>query len=386
MRRKKAITTIRKYELIERDADLKRVTAELEGLPEIGVDLEGDSMFHYQEKVCLFQISTPSHNFIIDPLAVKDLSSLAPVFADKRVRKIFHGADYDIRSLYRDFTIEVQSLFDTQIAARFLGMRETGLASLLQDKFGVASDKRYQKKDWSLRPLPEPMLDYAAQDICYLLPLAHVLRKQLAEKGLLFCVEEECDLLAEVRPNHPKNKPFFLHFKGASRLGPRDLAVLENLLSMRDQMAKRRDCPHFKVLGNNPVLEIVKRKPLNKRDLTGVNGVSPKLIGLMGDIIVEKVREGLELPGAELESFPRKAVRRLMAKETSRIKALRKWRDQIGEKRGMDPSLICTNAQIQALAIANPKEPQEMKEIQEIRNWQIELFGPAICGVLQDTD
>ncbi|HIJ21134.1 MAG TPA: HRDC domain-containing protein [Deltaproteobacteria bacterium] len=167
-------------------------------------------------------------------------------------------------------------------------------------------------------------------------------------------------------------------------MGARDLAVLENLLLMRDQMAKKRDCPHFKVLGNNPVLEIVKLKPLNKRELTGISGLSPKLIGLMGDAIIEKVREGLELPGSELETFPKKTMKRLLATETSRIKALKKWRERIGEKRRIDPSLVCTNAQIQALAIANPKGPEEMKGIQEIRKWQVELFGPAICGVLQD--
>jgi ribonuclease D len=362
------------------------MAVELEDLPEIGVDLEGDSMFHYQEKICLFQISTPSSNFVIDPLSVKDLSPLAPVFADKRTRKIFHGADYDIRSLYRDFTMVVRSLFDTQIAARFLGMKETGLASLLQERFGVASDKRYQKKDWSRRPLPEPMLDYAVQDICYLLPLSHFLRDELAEKGLLFCVEEECGLLARVRPNTPKSKPFFLHFKGASRLGVRDLAVLENLLSMRDQMAKRKDCPHFKVLGNNTVLEIVKRKPLNKKDLAGIPGLSPKLIDLMGDVIAEKVTEGLEVPFGSIESFPKRIMTRLTAIETSRIKALKKWREQIGERRGIDPSLVCTNAQIQALAMANPQTPEEMKEIQEIRKWQIEIFGSGICDVLRDVD
>ncbi len=160
--------------------------------------------------------------------------------------------------------------------------------------------------------------------------------------------------------------------------------MLENLLSMRDQMAQKRDCPHFKILGNNTVLEIVRRKPLDKRGLTGIPGLSPKLIGLMGDVIVEMVRKGLELPGSALEPFPKKTVRRLMAKETSRIKALKKWRDRIGEKRGIDPSLVCTNAQIQALAIANPKEPEEMEEIREIRKWQVEIFGPGICDVLQD--
>ena len=380
----KTITTHTKYTFIENREGLKRAAVELEDQIEIGVDLEGDSMFHYQEKVCLVQISTRSSNFLIDPLAVKDLSPLAPVFADKRVKKILHGADYDIRSLYRDFTIEVHSLFDTQIAARFLGMKETGLASLLFKKFNVVSDKRFQKKDWSRRPLPEPMLDYAVQDICYLLPLAHILTQELVEKDLLFCVEEECGLLSEVRPNSHRNKPFLLHFKGASKLNPRDLAVLEKILIMRDQIAKRRDCPHFKVLGNKTVFEIAKLKPVNKRDLSNIQGLSPKLVSLMGDAIIEKVKEGFALPDNKLEPFPRKVTKRLRAKETSRIKALKKWRERLGQERGLDPSLICTNAQIEALAVANPKEPEEMKVIQEIRKWQVKLFGHGICHILQN--
>jgi ribonuclease D len=195
--------------LIENDAELKKSVAKLQQEPAIGVDLEADSMFHYQEKVCLLQISTPAQNIIIDPLSVQDLSPLAPVFADTRIRKVFHGADYDIRSLYRDFGIEVHSLFDTQVAARFLGVRETGLASLLKVRFDVLSDKKYQKKDWSQRPLPEAMLKYAVQDICYLLPLADMLERELIEKGLLFCVEEECEQLSGVRPNSSIKNHFF---------------------------------------------------------------------------------------------------------------------------------------------------------------------------------
>ena len=98
------------YVLVEQDADLHSLMAELRGEAGIGVDLEADSMFHYQEKVCLIQIATERLNLLIDPLSVRDLSPLAPVFADRRVRKVFHGSDYDIRSLYRDFGIEVHSL------------------------------------------------------------------------------------------------------------------------------------------------------------------------------------------------------------------------------------------------------------------------------------
>ena len=108
------------YILVETHADLCRIASEIEREEAIGVDLEADSMFHYREKVCLLQIATTCEVFLIDTLTVKDLSPLAAVFADSHIRKIFHGSDYDIRSLHRDFGIEVDPLFDTQIAARFL--------------------------------------------------------------------------------------------------------------------------------------------------------------------------------------------------------------------------------------------------------------------------
>ena len=371
------------YVLIENDSDLKNIIPKLQGEAAIGVDLEADSMFHYQEKVCLVQISTQRLNLLIDPLSVKDLSPLAPVFADRQVRKVFHGADYDIRSLYRDFGIEVHSLFDTQIAARFLGLRETSLASLLHEKFHVSSDKKYQKKDWSQRPLPAPMLQYGVQDTCHLLSLAGILEKELMEKGRLFCVEEECELLSSVRPNSSKKRPFFPNFKGAARLDPRSLAVLENVLVLRDQLAKRRDCPHFKVLGNKPIIEIARIKPVTKTDLAGIKDLSLKQIDRMGRSIIKKVRDGLNLPGDALPVYPKKSWQRLSSRETARVKELKSWRERSGGKWEVDPAVICTNAQIQAIAVANPGKPEDMEGIKGVRKWQIKLFGPDICKVLQ---
>ena len=371
--------------LIQDNKDLYKIAAVLQKEPGFSVDLEGDSMFHYQERVCLLQISTHSLNFLIDPLAVEDLSPLAPVFADSRIKKIFHGADYDIRSLYRDFGIEVHSLFDTQIAAKFLGTRETGLGSLLKKRFSVLTNKKYQKKDWSQRPLPSAMLQYAVLDTCYLIPLADILKQELMEKELLFCVQEECERLSRVRPKVSKGRPFFLSFKGASRLAPRTLAILEKILCLRDRIARRRDCPHFKVLGNKPILEIAQIKPVNKIGLTRIQGLSPRIIEQIGNSLIEKVKEGLTLSDEKLPSYPKKAQQRLRAKEADRVKALKTWREKLGEKWRIDPPLICTNAQIRAISIAGPKEPGDMDDIEDIRKWQIRLFGPDICNVLRKT-
>jgi ribonuclease D len=365
-----------------RDALLK-VANILEKESVIGVDLEADSMFHYQEKVCLLQFSTPSRNILVDPLAVRDLSPLAPIFKSFGIRKVFHGADYDIRSLYRDFEIEVNSLFDTQIAARFLGLRDIGLASLLNEKMNIILKKKYQKKDWSQRPLPAPMLEYAVHDTCYILPLSQKLMAELREMGRLSFVEEECQLQTTVRGAGPNNDPMFLRFNGAGRLDRRSLAVLEALLQFRDQAARRRDLPLFKVIGNGQVMALAKRKPVKKEDLQDIKGFSWKQINQLGGAILKTIRPALALSENELPVYPRKRSEKISPKVGERMKCLKEWRDQRGSEMGVDPAIICTNAQAKTLALLNPRVPDDMKEITGIKNWQQEQFGHEICGVLK---
>ena len=366
-----------------RDALLK-VANILQKESVIGVDLEADSMFHYQEKVCLLQFSTPSCNILVDPLAVRDLSPLAPVFKSPEIRKIFHGADYDIRSLYRDFEIEVNALFDTQIAARFLGLRDIGLASLLNEKMNITLKKKYQKKDWSQRPLPVPMLEYAVHDTCHLLSLTQILMAELRKTGRLPFVEEECQLQTAVRSAVPNDEPLFLKFNGAGRLDRRSLAVLEALLQFRDQTARRRDLPLFKVIGNSQIMALAKRKPVKMDNLQDIRGFSWKQINQLGAAILKTVRPALALSENELPVYPRKRSEKISPKVGDRMKRLKEWRDQRGREMGVDPAIICTNAQAKALALSNPYIPDDLKELLSIKNWQREQFGHEICGILKD--
>ena len=374
------------YLLVKDRSNLSRIAAGLERETAIGVDLEADSMFHYPEKVCLIQISTPLQDILVDPLSFDDLSPLSPVFADPNILKVFHGADYDIRSLYRDFDIEVNSLFDTQIAARFLGIRETGLARLLKERLGVLVEKKYQKRDWSERPLPAAMRAYAVQDTCHLLSLSRILEKELRVKGRLFCVEEECELLSKVRPVPPNGNPLFLRFKGASMLDPRCLAVLESILQLRDDTARRRDLPPFKILGNEPIMEIVERRPVTERDLGRIKGLSARQVRMLGRSILKKIDESTKLPENELPAFPGTTKERIGDTVSKKVKVLREWREQRAKEMGINPSLVCTNAQIQSLALACPKGLKDLDSINTIRAWQRRLFGSEICYHLQGID
>jgi len=370
------------YVMVEERSHLERIAVELKKETAIGVDLEADSMFHYFEKVCLLQVSTPSQNLLIDPLALKDLSPLIPVFSDSGIQKIFHGADYDIRSLHRDFGIEVSPLFDTQIAAAFLGIKEMSLAGLVKERFGVTVEKKYQKKDWSERPLPQPMLEYAAKDACYLLPLANMLKAELRGKERLFCVEEECERLSKVRATQGDCSNFFLKFKGAGMLDPRSLTILETILQFRDDIAKKQNRPPFKVIGNAQIKKMVKEKPANLKELKAKECLSPKQVKELGYAISRRIDEVLNLPEDSLLVYPKKKGIRFGPKVGKRVKALKKWRKDLADETGIDLALICSNNQIWALAASNPKTPKDLERLREIRTWQRELFGQEICSIL----
>jgi ribonuclease D len=351
----------------------------------IGVDLEADSLFHYQEKVCLLQIARPEGHVLVDTLALKDLSPLKKIFGDKGIAKIFHGADYDIRSLYRDFRIEVNGLFDTQIAAGFLGLKETSLAGLLEARLHVHIDKKYQRKDWSIRPLPKAMVAYAAEDVSHLIPLARGLKKDLRKKGRLSWVEEECAALSRVRPASDKTGPLFLKFRGAGALPPEPLAALEALLTLRDRMARRRDLPPFKILHNRVLLEMAKRRPTRLRELKDIEGLSPKQIRALGPRLIQTIRASLEVPAEKRPVYPKRAKPFIGNKAMARVNTLKKWRERRAADLGLDPARLLTNTQIQAVAVSNPGTIKAMSEIPEIRSWQVKRFGREICERLKGT-
>lgn len=346
----------------------------------IGVDLEADSLYHYYEKACLLQIATETESYVIDPLAIRDLSSLLPVFSDPRIRKVFHGADYDIRSLHRDFQIEVKNLFDTQMACKLLGLPETGLEAVLRSRFQVELNKKYQRADWSGRPFSLEMVEYAAMDGRYLIPLSRMLERELEEMGRLSWVEEECRFLAKVRFTSPSPAPLYLKVKGAASLDPRGLAVLEVLLEFREAKAQKSDLPPFKVLRNEPLLELAKKKPLRLEELETEKVLSPKQIARYGKPLVQEIQRALTIPEKDLPIYPRKEKPDLPLSVGTRVKALKSWRDKRAKDLGLEPGVLMNNALIHALALKNPRSLKEVGEIPGIKVWLKDHFGPEILA------
>ena len=371
------------YRLIEDTAELATAARKMAKTPEIAVDLEADSMYHFREKVCLIQMASGAETLVIDPLELPDLAPLKPVMANRRIRKVLHGADYDIRSLYRDFGIVVHNLFDTELASRFLGVRETGLDAVLQERFGVGLDKKYQRKDWSRRPLPEPMMAYAAQDVHYLLRLAAVLTEELRAKGRLAWVREECDLLSQVRPPAPNEGPLFLHFKGAGRLNRRNLAVLEALLQLRRQLAEAKDRPLFKVFSNKSLLSLATAAPTTPQALEQAGALSPKQLKMHGPALLGAVRKARDLPEKKLPVYPQHKSPRLPGRVPERMAALKSWRDRKAEALDLDPGLMLNKALMQAVAIRHPQKLADLEALPELHRWRRKVFGREIVDLMK---
>ncbi|HSO18876.1 MAG TPA: HRDC domain-containing protein [Desulfosarcina sp.] len=373
---------VQAYRLITTSNELERFVDRIGNEKMLAVDLEADSMFHYQEKVCLLQMAANGENVVIDPLQVADLSPLIPVFGNKKVCKVFHGADYDVRSLHRDFSIEINNLFDTQLASMILGERETSLGAVVARRFGIQLDKRFQKKDWSQRPLPEGMVAYAASDVFHLIPLARQLMGELAVKGRLAWVEEECRHLSAVRAVENDGEPLFMRFRGAGRLQPRNLAALEGLLQYRRDLANKKDRPLFKVFSNTSLLKIASEMAATPRDMEVAGCLSPKQIRIHGKALAAVVQHAKSLPVKALPVYPRKRRPNLSPRIPERVKAVKKWRDGVADDLDMDPALLFTKTLMTAIAVDKPSKLQQLRQVEGIRNWQVKAFGKALLAVL----
>jgi len=373
------------YQIIKTTSDLEDAAQALSKETVVAVDLEADSMYHFKEKVCLVQMAAKKINLIIDPLEAKDLSPLRPLFKNKNIKKVFHGSDYDIRSLHRDFNIEVNNLFDTQLASMFLGIKATGLDAVLKNRFNVDIDKKYQKKDWSQRPLPKEMLEYAARDVGFLIPLAEILEGELEKAGRFPWIIEECGLLARVRHKTNNSEPLYLNFKGAGLLDPKSLAVLEALLNFRLKIAQKKDKPLYKILENKPLMQIALKKPVDESQLKKMRVLGKKQIDMYGAKLVKIIKDELGKSGNALPVYPRKAPPVPGHLDHVKIKALKSWRSKQAQQLGLDPGLLLNNTILNKIIILNPETQKDLFQIENMKKWQINNFGNEIIRFLKKT-
>ena len=359
------------------DAALERVNSH----GQIAVDTEADSLHSYFDKVCLIQISLPDEDLIVDPLVRVDLTKFGQILADPAITKVFHGGDYDLRILHRDFDFTVQNLIDTSICAQLLGYEGLGLAALLDRHFGLKLNKTHQRADWAMRPLPPDMLDYAATDTHYLIELAAKLRVELEALGRWEWAVEEFSRLEQVRYRESEDEmEGWRKLKNIGQLDRRSLAIIRDLHNWRDALARKADKPPFKVMGNDQIVEISKAKPQTHRDLAHVPNLSRYYADRYGRDLVNIVRKALEIPEADLpaKNEPKPWIRdKALENRINRLKAVR---DRYAAELKIDPAVLGARHILAAVAAAGTLDVPNMRE------WQKQVMGDALLAALQPAD
>jgi len=349
----------------------------------VAVDTEAASFHRFVDRVYLIQLSTRRATAIVDPLAVTDLAPIGELLADRGVEKIFHDADYDLRTLDRDYGFRAVRLFDTRVAAQLAGEPAIGLAALLEKYLGLKVSKTHQKADWSQRPLTPGMLEYAAGDTANLPVLRDALEKRLRELGRWEWATEEFGRIEAIRWTGPAdNGDAYLRIKGARTLRPRNLATLRELSLWRESVARKEDRAQFRIIGNESLLGVSRALPRTADDLAKVPDLPASLARRHGPALLEAVERAAAIPEQDLpqlERAPRPPHDPAFDVRSEKLKAARNAR---ATELGLDPGVLCGRVALEAVARANPKDRAGLARIGELRRWQLDAVGDALLKAI----
>ncbi|MEP7285470.1 MAG: HRDC domain-containing protein [Chloroflexota bacterium] len=366
-------------QIINTQSGLRKLALHLKRESCFAVDTESNSLYAYHERVCLIQISTLTQDWLIDPLALDTLSPLAPLFADPTIEKVFHAAEYDLMCMKRDFGFEFNNLFDTMLSARVAGLKAFGLGSLLETYFELQVDKRFQRADWSLRPIPLEQLQYAQQDTHYLLSLRDILHNVLCEQNCLVEAREIFALLTEVPPaEHIFDPDGFWRIHAARDCSRRQFALLRELYLLREQLAEQRNRPPFKVLTDEVLTAIALQEPETLKDLGAIPGMSHSQLDRYGQKIMLALQRGQKAP---LPTRPDRNPR-LDAATQARFDALHEWRKRRAIERGVESDVILSKDAMWALAHNAPQSLDELDTIPGLGPWKREKYGEELIGLI----
>lgn len=367
---------------LDAPANADRFLDSLAGVSALALDTEGASFHRFVDRIYLLQLSTRDRSAIIDPLGAGPLKALGVLLEDQSVEIVLHDADYDLRLLHQDYGWSVSNIFDTRVAAQLLGIRAFGLAALLDRYFGVKLDKKYQRADWSMRPLTPGMLDYAAQDTRHLLDLRHRLADELRAKGRWSWAAEEFARLEGTRWAAEDAADAFLRVKGARDLSRRELAVLRELVQWRDGVAAGLDRATFRVVGNETLLEVARQAPDSRDVLATIRGMPRGIAETRATDILRAVRRGLDVPDSALPRFPKARRWDRDPDLDDRVARLRVVRDATAARLDVDPGVLCSRERLEAVARRDPHTIEELASMPELRRWQAAELGQEFLEAL----
>ena len=361
------------YRYIDSGAGLRAAVVALSGEPRFALDTEFHRERSYWPEAALIQIAWPGDLVLIDPLAV-DVRPLSEVLSGGGLM-VAHAASQDLEVLEHCCGAVPARIFDTQIAAGFLGRGTPALSSLYESEIGWRPPKADRLTDWLVRPLRTSQLEYAASDVMHLLEIHDRMAARLDELGRVDWAEDEFALLLERSRRAQRPDEAWTRLKEVRHLRRRDLPVVRSVAMWRELRAARVNQPVRHVLSDMAVVSISRGAPRTTEDLAAVRGVGEGVArGRLGSAILEAVADGVASnwrppPARPARSAHAERLRPAVGLVTS-------WVSQLARERMIEPSLLATRADIEALIRGDP-------DARLSRGWRSELVGEPVRRLVE---
>ena len=345
--------------------DVEDCVAQLEQEDIIAIDIECENnLHHYGTYTALIQISSRKQNWLIDTLALQEhkgaFAILGPIFANQNIRKVFHDVSFDIRLLHYEFGWDMYNVYDTQLAAQFLGKDKLGLSDLLEEYFSISKVKALQKADWTTRPLPQNMIAYAIMDTAYLLELYDLLTAELKALKRDVWVEEEILGFSALATQY--KEPDHSSIRGYGRLAPDAQFRCSVLYNLREKLAKKLNKPNYFVMNNRILIDIAQRPLPSVRAWKGLKGVHPAV-----KREAEKFFSALQKQPTIHNDREHRVIKRFSEEQKQFMKRLMDKRDKICKKLDLKPHLLISKDELQQITATGSFEV--------LRDWQKELLS-----------
>jgi len=351
----------------------------------IAVDVEADAMHAFRARLCFVQVGTDSDIFLFDTLSPGvEVKVLAGLFEDPSRTKYFHAAGGDLQYL-AEVGVRVRGLFDTHRAATLLGLPKVGLADLVRERLGVELAKEHQQSDFSVRPLPNELRAYIADDVRYLSEIGRQIQEACRQADISEEVELDCQRMADEAASRPEVGSDYKPKLPRGSLSTEKLTLAEHVIrelhGLRLQWAEAANVPMGRMLSNAALTEIAVKVPATARDLARLQGVRGPFVREHGDTVLALLTSLKErLAKGELAPLEQRAA--ADPQRRKREEKLKAFRGAEATERKVTPSVVLTNPLMEELARTPPRTLDDLARVPYFGEKRLRLYGTKLIALL----
>jgi ribonuclease D len=357
---------------------LDELSAGVADAERVALDTEFHAERTYSPRLMVVQLAFDDGAAIVDALALPDLRPLALALTQTTV--VGHALSADLKIFADRFGLVPPRVFDTQVAAAFLGYgMQVSLADLVRGVCGVRLAKSQTVSDWSTRPFTAPQIDYLVGDVAYLLPLYDAERPALEKRGRYEWVYEECSELGDIERYRTDERRAYLRIPGASRMSRRELGILNELVKLRDRTARERDLPVRYILPDDVVAGLATLKPAHLEDLAQLRRLDAGMKRQLGAAILQAVARGQALDEADL---PQRPTRPTAPARDALVSLLSAAIAEIARDAALPASLVVPRAALERVAREVPSDRASFERALALQPWRLALVAGPLWRLL----